>query len=113
MICISDATTALNPIESLMGRVADSDGWWKRFKPSFSALMISHWCKPYVMRRAVVPTGPPPAKTRGALRVGATGASGATEQTAEASEAAEEFYSAEARPRKEPASCPLTEPSPN
>ncbi|KAK5905874.1 hypothetical protein CgunFtcFv8_001791 [Champsocephalus gunnari] len=40
------------------------------------------------MRRTAGPTGPPPAKTRGAPRVGATGASGATGRTEEASEAA-------------------------
>lgn len=68
---------------------------------------------PSQMRRTAGPTGPPPAKTRGALRVGATGASGASEQMVEASEAAEESCSAEAQRRREPACYPLTEPSPN
>lgn len=65
------------------------------------------------MRRTAGPTGPPPAKTRGVPRVGATGASGATERTAGASAAAAEFCSAEARRRRGPDCCPPTEPNPN
>lgn len=65
------------------------------------------------MRRTAGPTGPPPAKTPGAPRVGATGASGATEQMAAASAAAGESCSAEARRRREPDCCPPVEPNHN
>lgn len=75
---------------------------------SCSSLLI-----PSQMRRMAGPTGPPPAKTRGALRVGATGVSGATEQMAAASEAAGEFCSAEAPRRREPDYCRPMEPSPS
>lgn len=73
-----------------------------------SALLI-----PSQMRRTAGPTELPPAKTPGALRVGATGASGATERIAEASVAAVESCSAEARRKREPDCCPPVEPNHN
>lgn len=68
---------------------------------------------PSQMRRTAGPTGPPPAKTPGAPRVGATGVSGATVQIAAASAAVGEFCSAEARQKREPDCCPPVEPNHN
>uniref|UniRef100_A0A669ESK9 Serine/threonine-protein kinase BRSK2 n=1 Tax=Oreochromis niloticus TaxID=8128 RepID=A0A669ESK9_ORENI len=57
---------------------------FRRVVETIQAQLLSSHDHPLVSALSVGPTGPPPAKTRGAPRVGATGASGVTEQMAEA-----------------------------
>lgn len=98
---------------TFVNRTCLSVHWLQQHVYVDSYCPLSPLLTPSQTRRTAGPTEPPPAKTPGAPRVGATDASGATGRTAEASAAAEGFCSAEARRRRGPVCCPPMEPNPN